>query len=164
MELKTIQDLLDYEFKVPSYQREYRGEKTQVEALLNDILEFSDKQNKQNNEFYCLQPLIVKPLNVEKNINLSKIKDQADENGEYIDKNGEIANKFDKFSFEKLEEFFTNLKNGEKFSFDMAIVEENLDITHRWNSMSERIVAEFVCERLDIAVEQDTNFEEQLHK
>lgn len=78
--LKTIQDLLDYKFKVPSYQRGYRWEETQVKALLDDILEFSDKQNKQNDEFYCLQPLIVKPLNVEKNINLSKIKEQADEN------------------------------------------------------------------------------------
>ena len=82
MELKSIKDLLDYKFKVPSYQRGYRWEKTHVEALLNDILEFSDKQNKQNDEFYCLQPLIAKPLNVEKNINLSKIKDQADENGD----------------------------------------------------------------------------------
>ncbi|MDA3079815.1 MULTISPECIES: DUF2779 domain-containing protein [unclassified Campylobacter] len=88
----------------------------------------------------------------------------GDENGEYIDKNGEIANKFDKFSFEKLEEFFTNLKNGEKFSFDMAVVEENLDITRRWNSILERIMAEIVCKRLDMAVKQGTTFEEQLHK
>ena len=80
--LKTIQDLLDYKFKVPSYQRGYRWEKTQVKALLDDIFEFSNLAQGQGDDFYCLQPLIVKPINVEKNINLSKIKEQADENGD----------------------------------------------------------------------------------
>ncbi|MDA3076583.1 DUF262 domain-containing protein [Campylobacter sp. JMF_04 NA10] len=82
MELKSIKDLLDYKFKVPSYQRGYRWEETQVEALLNDIFDFSNLAQGQGGDFYCLQPLIVKPLNVEKNINLSKIKEQADENGD----------------------------------------------------------------------------------
>lgn len=82
MELKTIKDLLDYKFKVPSYQRGYRWEETQVKALLDDILDFSNLEQGQGDDFYCLQPLIVKPLNVEKNINLSKIKEQADENGD----------------------------------------------------------------------------------
>ncbi|MDA3047653.1 DUF262 domain-containing protein [Campylobacter sp. JMF_08 NE1] len=97
MELKSIKDLLDYKFKVPSYQRGYRWEKTHVEALLNDILEFSDKQN---DEFYCLQPLMVKPINVEKNINLSKIKDQADENGD--------------IEYEKLQNLIDEAKNSSK--------------------------------------------------
>ena len=41
------------EFYIPSYQRGYRWDKTQVCALLNDIYENGD-------EPYCLQPLVVR--------------------------------------------------------------------------------------------------------
>lgn len=67
--LKSICDLLTEgksKFFIPSYQRGYRWTCRQVEDLLNDILEFSeDKQKKSDekkdlNDYYCLQPLIVK--------------------------------------------------------------------------------------------------------
>lgn len=60
LELKSINKILDKDFYIPSYQRGYRWESRQVEDLLEDILEFS--QNKKiENEFYCLQPIVVLP-------------------------------------------------------------------------------------------------------
>ena len=49
-------------FFIPSYQRGYRWTEQQVKDLLNDILEFSQKK-KQEFEYYCLQPLVVKRKN-----------------------------------------------------------------------------------------------------
>ena len=58
IELKAIREILDYDFFVPSYQRGYRWDKQQVEDLLNDIYDFSQKKEKG---FYCLQPIVLKP-------------------------------------------------------------------------------------------------------
>ena len=59
LELKTINELLaNCNFFIPSYQRGYRWSSTQVEALLNDIWEFRNK-NPKKDEFYCLQPVVV---------------------------------------------------------------------------------------------------------
>ena len=41
------------EFSVPSYQRGYRWDDSQVNQLLNDIIE-------NGNKTYCLQPLVVR--------------------------------------------------------------------------------------------------------
>ena len=53
---KTIGDLQDLRFFVPSYQRGYRWTEYEVNALLDDVNEFSTEGGKQ----YCIQPLIVK--------------------------------------------------------------------------------------------------------
>lgn len=45
---------------IPSYQRGYRWTEIEVRDLLSDIKEFSEK--KSENEWYCLQPLIVKEI------------------------------------------------------------------------------------------------------
>jgi len=58
--LKTIYELLGEKFIISYYQRGYRWTKPQVEQLLKDIWEFSNKENKSKNEFYCLQPIVVK--------------------------------------------------------------------------------------------------------
>lgn len=58
--LKSIQELLDMNFFIPSYQRGYRWDKIQVVELLEDIWEFNNISGKQEGEFYCLQPIIVK--------------------------------------------------------------------------------------------------------
>lgn len=63
--LKTINDLLDSNFFIPSYQRGYRWTEQQVKDLLNDIWEFTNKPNKQSGEFYCLQPIVVKKCTAE---------------------------------------------------------------------------------------------------
>lgn len=67
IELKPIGDLLGLKFFIPSYQRGYRWTEQQVNDLLNDINEFTHKlnPNKKDNpdvidDFYCLQPLVVK--------------------------------------------------------------------------------------------------------
>ena len=61
--LKSIGELIKSELKfvVPSYQRGYRWTKRQVEELLDDIWEFSQK-NKNDNSFYCLQPIVIKKI------------------------------------------------------------------------------------------------------
>ncbi|MDN5291000.1 MAG: hypothetical protein PWQ06_1239 [Anaerophaga sp.] len=61
--LKSINDILEKNFYIPSYQRGYRWTNQNVEDLLNDIYTFSRKRNKSEQEFYCLQPIVVKKLN-----------------------------------------------------------------------------------------------------
>lgn len=53
---KTIGELKEHRFYVPSYQRGYRWTEFEVTAFLNDISEFSNEGDKK----YCIQPLIVK--------------------------------------------------------------------------------------------------------
>ena len=61
IELYSISQLLGKDFFIPSYQRGYRWTQQQVEDLLNDIHAFAIKKNKSEDEFYCLQPIVVKP-------------------------------------------------------------------------------------------------------
>lgn len=65
--LKTVDELrLDsksntpIKFWIPAYQRGYRWLSLQVTQLLDDIREFTLRRNPQPDEFYCLQPLVVK--------------------------------------------------------------------------------------------------------
>ncbi|WP_314296409.1 DUF262 domain-containing protein [Capnocytophaga gingivalis] len=55
--LKPIKDFQDFHFLVKDYQRGYKWTKEEVTQLLNDIYEF-EPQNE--NEFYCLQPIVIK--------------------------------------------------------------------------------------------------------
>lgn len=57
IELKSVSELLEMKFFIPTYQRGYRWTDLQIENLLNDILEFSKGVD---GDFYCLQPLVVK--------------------------------------------------------------------------------------------------------
>ena len=63
--LKSLVELLDKNFFIPSYQRGYRWTEQQVKELLNDIDEFSIQTSLTPNpgQFYCLQPLVVKKMN-----------------------------------------------------------------------------------------------------
>lgn len=47
-------------FFIPDYQRGYRWSSLQVKQLLDDIYEFARRENPQPEEFYCLQPLVIK--------------------------------------------------------------------------------------------------------
>ena len=47
MDIKTIGDLKDLRFFVPAYQRGYRWTENEVEALLDDIYEFSTEGQKK---------------------------------------------------------------------------------------------------------------------
>ncbi|OCB71195.1 hypothetical protein B0A79_22640 [Flavobacterium piscis] len=63
LKLKSIFELLNEQFYIPSYQRGYRWTDIQVKALLADIWDFRNKDPKKE-EFYCLQPVVVtKPDN-----------------------------------------------------------------------------------------------------
>jgi len=66
--LKNINDLRlgdagkPRQFLVPAYQRGFRWSKLQVTQLLEDIREFVRRPNPQPDDFYCLQPLVIKAL------------------------------------------------------------------------------------------------------
>jgi uncharacterized protein with ParB-like and HNH nuclease domain len=47
-------------YYIPAYQRGYRWEPQQVTQLLEDIREFTKRANPQPEEFYCLQPLVLR--------------------------------------------------------------------------------------------------------
>ena len=62
LEIKHIADLLDMHFHIPNYQRGYRWESKHVEALLDDLYDFSTQMGESENKkgmFYCFQPLAV---------------------------------------------------------------------------------------------------------
>lgn len=62
--LKSINQLFENSFFIPSYQRGYRWTETQVTQLLDDIWSFAKNPppHEQGTEkpFYCLQPVVVK--------------------------------------------------------------------------------------------------------
>lgn len=57
IELKSISELFGMNFFIPDYQRGYRWTEQQVKDLLDDILEFIEKNQ---SGFYCIQPLVVR--------------------------------------------------------------------------------------------------------
>lgn len=69
IQLRTIGSLDGHTFHVPSYQRGYRWTQTQVSALLDDLLAWSQtdpnpvaaKDGTKKAPAYCLQPLVVVP-------------------------------------------------------------------------------------------------------
>lgn len=64
IKLISIMELIDrkYSFNIPNYQRGYRWEKQQIEDLLNDLLSFKESSDQKSDQFYCLQPLVVKNI------------------------------------------------------------------------------------------------------
>lgn len=59
LRLRSVAELMQERFVVPSYQRGYRWTRTEVRALLNDLLEFT-RLDTGRDAFYCLQPLVVR--------------------------------------------------------------------------------------------------------
>jgi hypothetical protein len=65
--LKAVYDLRvnasddPFRYYIPAYQRGYRWTPTQVTQLLDDVREFTKRENPQPGEFYCLQPLVLRP-------------------------------------------------------------------------------------------------------
>ena len=70
VKLEPVASLLNRDFFIRSYQRGYRWNENQVNDLLNDFKEFIDQPNKSEEEFYCLQPIVVKRLSDEEKIKL----------------------------------------------------------------------------------------------
>jgi hypothetical protein len=81
IELKSISKLIDEKCKfiIPEYQRGYRWRNENVTDLLNDIKEFLENRSEKNeDEIYCLQPLVVKKR-------VERIDNQEDISYELID-------------------------------------------------------------------------------
>ncbi|MDR0612060.1 MAG: DUF262 domain-containing protein [Dysgonamonadaceae bacterium] len=70
IELKSISELLKMRFFIPTYQRGYRWTEQQVKDLLDDINSFSPKEvpNTDKKTWYCLQPVVVKARNNQKEV------------------------------------------------------------------------------------------------
>ncbi|KAA6305757.1 hypothetical protein EZS27_042590, partial [termite gut metagenome] len=62
--LKSINQLFEYSFFIPAYQRGYRWSDTQITQLLEDIWQFAKNpplyEQGTEKPFYCLQPIVVK--------------------------------------------------------------------------------------------------------
>lgn len=63
LNLRSINQLMEYSFFVPSYQRGYRWDTAEVYSLLTDINEFTPEFQ----SFYCLQPFVLKQIKEEPN-------------------------------------------------------------------------------------------------
>lgn len=61
LELKTLATLSGMDLIIKDYQRGYRWSPVEVERLLDDFAEFI-KRSKQEGEFYCLQPVVVRKI------------------------------------------------------------------------------------------------------
>lgn len=59
MALVSVDELMGRAFHIPSYQRGYRWTEVEVKALLDDLWEFAQRTTRKN-EFYCLQPIVLK--------------------------------------------------------------------------------------------------------
>src|SRR5690554_3496643 len=62
IDIKSISNLLGMNFFIPSYQRGYRWTEQQVEDLLDDVWDFIESDPPKD-EWYCLQPVVVKARN-----------------------------------------------------------------------------------------------------
>jgi hypothetical protein len=66
IDLKKVNDLRvddagqPIRYRIPDYQRGYRWEPQQVTQLLEDIRDFTQRKSPQPDEFYCLQPLVLR--------------------------------------------------------------------------------------------------------
>jgi len=58
-ELRVNSSGQPFRYVIAAYQRGYRWTPMQVEQLLNDIREFTKRENPQPEDFYCLQPLVL---------------------------------------------------------------------------------------------------------
>lgn len=61
--LKSINELKGKKFFIPNYQRGYRWGKREVQALLEDIWDFAQMKDQQ--DFYCLQPIVIQKDNTD---------------------------------------------------------------------------------------------------
>lgn len=64
LELKTINELNQYSFFIPAYQRGYKWTPKEVEDLLDDINEFKPRLigDTDDKTWYCLQPIVIKKI------------------------------------------------------------------------------------------------------
>lgn len=71
-------------FWVPAYQRGYRWDEDQVTQLIEDLVDFNENYGKDDNAFYCLQPVVVKPTTINKDT-LSHLAEDSEQSDEYLE-------------------------------------------------------------------------------
>ena len=64
VELRSVDELFGLDFFIPSYQRGYRWTQTQIKELLEDLYDFAVKK-KDSDDYYCLQPVVIKKRELE---------------------------------------------------------------------------------------------------
>src|SRR5574344_864750 len=104
IELKSVGDLHEMNFFIPSYQRGYRWTEQQVKDLLDDIDEFINEQ--KSDGFYCLQPLVVKAI------------PNAENKWEVIDGQQRLTTIFILLSYLYKEALNKNGENAKKYSLE----------------------------------------------
>lgn len=57
----ALMELMGFKFNIPDYQRGYRWEEQEVRELLDDLWDFSIRDD--NGDFYCLQPIVLQQNN-----------------------------------------------------------------------------------------------------
>lgn len=65
LELKTVNELQEFAFFIPAYQRGYRWSSKEVIELLDDISNFTPRlvgEATDEKTWYCLQPIVIKEL------------------------------------------------------------------------------------------------------
>lgn len=163
--LKTVNDLLEMNFFVPSYQRGYRWSKRQVKDLLNDIFDFKFENDNTKESFYCLQPIVIKECDDE-------TKRENDLNGEWyevIDGQQRITtihiiltffNKrfTDDFKKDIFSIKYETREKSEKFLVDLdeQSHKENIDFYHIYNSYLN--IKEWFTDKMNLI----NNFEDKL--
>lgn len=65
IEIKSIAELLELNFFIPSFQRGYRWTSQQVTDLLDDIDSFVPEKVEDEMTWYCMQPLVVRKMDCE---------------------------------------------------------------------------------------------------
>ena len=61
IQVRNISSLSGLHFFIPDYQRGYRWGPTQAIQMMKDFVSFCNKTPKNLGEYYCMQPVVVKP-------------------------------------------------------------------------------------------------------
>lgn len=131
VKLESVANLLDKNFFIRSYQRGYRWDDNQVTDLLNDLQFFIDQPEKSEEEFYCLQPIVVKKLSVEDKGKLARLSFGDESIYEVIDGQQRLTT-------------ITIILNFLKESLKEEIVLEKIpSITYEAREKSQKIVSNF---------------------
>lgn len=134
IELRTINALLQAkcEFYIPSYQRGYRWNRQQVMDLLSDLWEFYQK-NPGTDEFYCLQPVVVRPIVVKGKEKWEVIDGQQRLTTIFIILSYMKANVLPKVDLSFSIEYETRPGSGEfLLQMDAALKDKNIDYFHMY--------------------------------